>query len=117
MLITLVTYAKGKNSVHVLYNPQERSVHIRHDDTRGFSQYPIRYASFGDHDIVYDRTPVKYIVPLIHKAFRAKLALEFALRHVGAWHTFAKSETDVILDLQRAGYVVTSGNQFMATER
>jgi hypothetical protein len=111
MLITVTTYRKGTNAAHVLYNPQDRRIHVMHEDKNGASQFPVMYA---DGRIAYDRIPVQYIRPAITKAFRAKKAFEFAQRHPG-WHTFDKSESDVIHDLQAAKLVIVfeAGNQFM----
>lgn len=111
MLITLATYRKGTNAAHVMYNPQEKKVHVMHEDKDGASQFPVMY---NDGRIAYDRVPVKYIRPAIEKAYRAKKALEFAQRNPG-WHSFAPNESDVIHDLQAAGVVMIfeAGNQFM----
>jgi len=111
MLITLATYRKGTNAAHVMYNPQEKRVHVMHEDKNGASQFPVQY---DDGQIAYDRTPVQYIRPAIEKAFRAKKALEFAQRNPG-FNTFDQSESDVVHDLEAAGMVIVfeAGNQYM----
>lgn len=111
MLLTLATYRKGTNAAHVMYNLQDRRIHVMHEDKDGATQFPVQYQ---DGRIAYDRIPVQYIRPAIAKAFRAKMALEFVQKYPG-WHTFDKSESDVIHDLQAAGMVIVfeAGNQFM----
>jgi len=80
MLITLATYREGTQAAYVVQNPRTRKISIMHEDKKGYTQFPVKYA---DGRIAYDYpervTPYGRI--LVSRAFVAADVLAFARRN------------------------------------